>query len=183
MKWVAAPHPAHRPQHPVLHTMDKEQWFPYQQRPRRGRQDRKPLQCTPAPAPPRPPPQCTGWGLSLKSKHNISLESKARPVCRPPRSWERLSSPVAPGPHCCIWGPSDTGFQAWNEGGTPFHSISTNTAHLLVLVLGNLGEETPMRTSILAVKVPIIWERRVRQGGKEGPQRKTEMVQNNLKFV
>lgn len=69
------------------------------------------------------------------------------------------------------------------NGGTPFHSISTNTAHLLVLVLGNLGEETPMRTSILAVKVPVIWERRVRQGGKEGPQRKTETVQNHLKFV
>lgn len=51
-------------------------------------------------------------------------------------------------------------------------------------MLENLGEETSVRTSRLAVKVPIIWERRAKPEGEEKPQRKTrDSVQNSLKCV
>lgn len=50
-------------------------------------------------------------------------------------------------------------------------------------MLENLGEETSMRTSRLAVKVPIIGKKGEARRGREAPEKDRDPVQNSLKYV
>ena len=73
------------------------------------------------------------------------------------------------------------GLESEWEDSFSFHF--NNAALLRVLVLENLGEETSMRTSRLAVKVPIIGKKGEARRGREAPEKDRDPVQNSLKYV
>lgn len=76
------------------------------------------------------------------------------------------------------------GSWAWKRG-TPFHLISTNTYGIFTSSGAWLSgwRECMKIFTLLPSRYPLSGKGRVRQGGKKGPRRKAETVQNHLKFV